>query len=77
MNQLTLNSVPKMKTTAYLLLASLLAPAGLALGLSAALVSTVATGVALSSIALGDYGKKTAPYSPASAKCTERHPLAA
>ncbi len=66
-----------MKATAFLLVAALLAPAALAFGLSAALVSTAATGAALSSIALGDYGKSRCSYADAPAKRTERHPLAA
>ena len=70
-------STKKMKTTAILLAAALLAPLGLALGLSAALISTAATGIALASIALGDYGKTTCSYAATPAKRAERHPLAA
>ena len=66
-----------MKTTAFLLVAALVAPAALAFGLSAAVVSTAATGIALSSIALGDYGKSSCSYADTLAKRAERHPLAA
>ncbi len=64
-----------MKTTAYLLIAAMVAPAALALGVSAAVTATAATGIALSSIALGDYGKTTCGY--AKTRRAERHPLAA
>ncbi len=66
-----------MKATAFLLITALAAPAALAFGASAALVSTAATGIALSSIALGDYGKTTCSYDRVATKRAERHPLAA
>lgn len=66
-----------MKATALLLLAALVAPAALALGASAAVTATAATGIALSSIALGDYGKQTCTYAETETKRPERHPLAA
>ena len=67
----------KMKATAYLIVAALITPVALAFGASAALTATAATGIALSSIALGDYGKSTCSYDRAAAKRAERHPLAA
>ncbi|MCF3651268.1 hypothetical protein [Synoicihabitans lomoniglobus] len=67
-----------MKTSVSLLIAALIAPFALALGASAAAVSITATGVALSSIALSDYGKTTCTYATETkVKRTERHPLAA
>ena len=67
-----------MKSTAFLLVVALITPAALALGFGAALVSAVATGVALTSIALSDYGKPTCTYlETISARSTERLPLAA
>lgn len=67
-----------MKATSFLLLAALLAPVGLALGFSAALVSGVATGIALSAIALSDYRAVDRPYGATLVgKRSEIHPLAA
>ncbi|WP_221032312.1 hypothetical protein [Actomonas aquatica] len=73
-----------MKATAFLLVTALVTPAALAFGASAAVVGATATGIALSSIALGDYGKRTCSYrdhdtakAKANAKQAERHPLAA
>ncbi|WED66213.1 hypothetical protein PXH66_05050 [Synoicihabitans lomoniglobus] len=68
-----------MKLTATLLIAALVAPAALAFGLSAAIVSTAATGTAIAAIALGDYGSKACTYADTTvtAPRTERHPLAA
>ena len=76
-NRMKSSSPPAtMKATSFLLLAGLLAP--VALGFSAALVSGVATGIALSAIALSDYRAVDRPYGATLVgKRSEIHPLAA
>lgn len=67
-----------MKATSFLLVAALVSPAAVFLGLNAAIVASITTAVAISTIALGDYGKPALAYrTAADAKRSERHPLAA
>lgn len=76
MKSVTFSSV--MKATAFLLAASLLAPAALLLGLSAAAAATTAISIGLTAIALNDYAPADCSYrTPLGARRTERHPLAA
>jgi len=74
---MSFNASRIMKLTALLLTIAPVAPATLALGASTALVATAATGIALASIALGDYGKTPVTYDRTVAQRRERHPLAA
>ncbi len=77
-NNLNNNSKTMKNITLALLVGALAAPVTIAFGASAAVVGTLAAGVGISSIALGDYGKSTVGYrTTADAKRTQRHPLAA
>lgn len=71
-----------MKTSLILIIAAIVTPAALAIGLSAAAAVSIVTAIGISSIALIDYGEKT-PYATKSnrvsaiAQKIERLPLAA
>ncbi|MCF3651278.1 hypothetical protein [Synoicihabitans lomoniglobus] len=67
-----------MISSASLLAAALVTPAALALGLSAALVSFIAVGIALAAFVLSDYHRVgVCDYAKTTVRRTEAHPLAA
>ncbi len=67
-----------MKTTAYLIAATLSAPVAVLLGAPVALVACFAITAGLASIAFNDYGTTPTNYDRRpTTKTNERHPLAA